>query len=211
MRRALCLCVSVVLLSGCPAGPPRAVVYDLAERLPVAERWSSRDVVLFGTPAAEPHLASGFFREAGAPKGDRFAWAGREAAVSLTWTAPVPRAAVLDVAPYAGLKGQAAQVFLNEGLIARLALNDSRFRYAVPLPEVRQRAGENRLRFVFDKTASPSQSDPTNADLRQLAAAFYSLTVAGAGDPGLDDLLGREAPRPFALSAAAGGLPEISV
>ncbi len=187
-----------------------AVIYDLAERLPVAERWSSREVVLFGTPSAEPHLASGFFREAGAPRGDRFAWAGREAEISLTWPAPSPRAAILDVAPYGGARGQAATVSLNETRVTRLALNDIRFRYAIPLPEAAQKAGENRLRFTFDKAASPSQADPENLDLRQLAAAFYSLTVGVAEDRGLDDLLGRDAARPFAV-AEAGGVPEISV
>ena len=39
-------------MAGCPAPEPKAVVYDLVERLPVAERWSSREVILFGTPAA---------------------------------------------------------------------------------------------------------------------------------------------------------------
>jgi len=198
------LCVCVVVVPGCGGTHPKAVVYDLAERLPVAERWSSRELLLFGTPAAEPHLAAGFFREAGAAQGDRFAWAGREAELSLTWAATRPRAAVLDVAPYAGVKGQSVEVFLNGVSVARLALNDARFRYAIPLPAPAQRAGENRLRFVFAGSASPSRADPRNLDLRQLAAAFFALTVGSADDPALDDLLGREAPRPFALSVSAG-------
>jgi arylsulfatase A-like enzyme len=195
-------------VSGCPAAPPTAVVYDLAERLPVAERWSSRDVILFGTPSAEPHLAAGFFREAGAGRGDRFTWAGREAELSLTWAEALPREAVLDLAPYTAVKGQSAEAFLNGSPVARLVLNDARFRYALPLPAQAQRPGENRLRFVFAHSASPSQADPGNLDLRQLAAAFYSMTVGLAGDRGLHDLLARDAPRPFALSEA-GGVPAI--
>ena len=207
---ALCLGVSVVVVAGCPGSPPKVLIYDLADRLPVAERWSSREIVLFGTPAAEPHLASGFFREAGAPRGDRFAWAGREAELSMTWPSAEPRSAVVDVAPYTGVKGQAVEVLLNESPVARMALNDARFRYAIPLPEGAQRAGENRLRFAFAKAAAPAQSDPKSQDLRQLAAAFYSLAVAPADDRGLDDLLGRDAPRPFALSESAGA-PEVSM
>src|SRR5437667_3409905 len=64
---------------------PQRVVYDLAERLPVAERWSRREVLLFGTPSAEPHQAEGFYREAGSPAGDAFVWARGEAELSLTW------------------------------------------------------------------------------------------------------------------------------
>ena len=51
-------------LPGCP-GRPKAVVYDLAARVAVAETWSAADVLRFGTPAAEPRLVDGFHREAG--------------------------------------------------------------------------------------------------------------------------------------------------
>src|SRR5262245_11460801 len=85
-RLALALVAAATL--GCPSRAPKIVVYALAERLAVAERWSARDVILFGTPAAEPHLASGFFREAGAPRGDRFTWAGREAELSVGFASP---------------------------------------------------------------------------------------------------------------------------
>jgi arylsulfatase A-like enzyme len=201
-RLALALVAATTL--GCPSRAPKIVVYDLAERLAVAERWSARDVILFGTPAAEPHLASGFFREAGAPKGDRFTWAGREAELSIGFGSPLARSAVVDVAPYTGLKEQSADVFLNGAPLGRIVLNDARFRYALTLPAAAQKTGENRLRFVFARTASPSQSDAKNLDLRQLAAAFYSLTVAASDDRGLDDLLGRDAAHPFGLGADAG-------
>ncbi len=63
----------VALLTGCPGRSPKTAVYDLAARVPFAEPWSSRPVVLFGTPASEPNQAQGFYREAGAPsRGDRF-------------------------------------------------------------------------------------------------------------------------------------------
>jgi len=170
----------------------------------VAERWSARDVVLFGTPAAEPHEAEGFYREAG----EGFVWARDEAELSLTWPQPAARAAVLDVAPYRGVKGQSVTVSLNGAPVGAFALNDLRHRYRLSLPAGPQRAGENRLRFVFAAAAAPADSDPSSTDLRRLAAAFYSLTVGREDDAGLDDLLARDAPDPFAVTEAAG-LPSL--
>ncbi len=68
-------------------------------------------------------------------------------------------------------------------------------------------SGENRLRFVFASTASPSEQ-PGNADRRQLAAAFHSLVVGAAGDTGLDDLLRRDAPPAFG-AIAKDGIPAL--
>ncbi|HZM51613.1 MAG TPA: sulfatase-like hydrolase/transferase, partial [Vicinamibacteria bacterium] len=187
---------------GCPR-VPREVAYDLAERLPYAERWSSRDVLLFGTPASEPHQADGFYREAAPAEGDPFVWSKGEAELALVWPSPRPRFAVVDLAPYKGVKGQTAEVRLNGSPVARFTLNDARYRYGFALPADAQRAGDNRLRFVFAATASPAE-EAGNADRRQLAAAFYSLVVGEAADPGLQDLLGRDAPRPFAVTKADG-------
>ena len=86
---------------GCPSRP-KVVVYDLAARVSVADRWSARDTVLFGTPAAEPQLAEGFYREAAPAEGDSFVWARGEAELSMTWPDVRDRAAVVDLAPYAG-------------------------------------------------------------------------------------------------------------
>ena len=187
---------------GCPRAA-REVAYDLAERLPYAERWSSRDVLLFGTPASEPQQADGFYREAAPAEGDPFVWSKGEAELAILWPAPRPRFAVVDLAPYKGVKGQTAEVRLNGSPVARFTLNDVRYRYGFALPADAQRAGDNRLRFVFAATASPAD-EAGNADRRQLAAAFYSLVVGDAADPGLQDLLGRDAPRPFAITRPDG-------
>jgi arylsulfatase A-like enzyme len=179
------------------------VVYDLAERLAVADRWSTREVVLFGTPSAEPYLREGFYTEAGGAAADRFLWSKGEAELALTFAAAASRAAVLDIRPYDGVRGQRVEVRLNDAPVESFALNDNRHRYLVRLPAAAQKAGENRLRFVFAATASPG-----NADKRNLAAAFHSLTVGAADDATLTDLLGRGAPAP-AAAAADDGVPEI--
>jgi arylsulfatase A-like enzyme len=169
----------------------------------VADRWSSRQVLLFGTPSAEPSQAEGFYREAAQSGGDSFLWTRGEAEVSLAFDRVEPRAAVVDLAPYERVRGQSAQVLLNGRPVGAFTLNDVRHRYAVSLPADAQRAGENRLRFVFAATASPSEQ-PGNADKRQLAAAFHSLVVGPAGDPGLDDLLRRDAPPAFGVTTKDG-------
>src|SRR6185503_9151743 len=195
LRRAAASALASVLAVaglGCPS-PGRQLAYDLARRLPFADRWSSRDVILFGTPAAEPHEAEGFYREAG----EGFVWARDEAELSLTWPEPAARAAVLELAPFRGVKGQSVKVGLNGVPVGEFKLNDLRYRYRLSLPAAAQHAGENRLRFTFTGAAAPSDLDSRDPDRRRLAAAFYSLTVGTEGDAGLDDLLGRDAPAPF--------------
>ena len=192
--------------SGCPAAP-KTLVYDLARRVGVADRWSGRDVILFGTPAADPHQAEGFYREGATPAGDGFAWATGEAELSLSFPRVAARTAVVDLAPYRGVKSQTAEVRLNGTPVSRLVLNDGRHRYRISLPAATQRAGDNRLRFQFAATASPADT-PGNPDRRRLAAAFYGVTVGEADDAGLDDLLGRDAPRPFAV-VEQGGVPAL--
>jgi arylsulfatase A-like enzyme len=199
---------AALVLVGCPAAP-RGVVYDLAARAPVAERWSSREVLLFGTPAAEPFLPEGFYREAGAG-GEPFLWSKTEAEVALRFDAPGPRAAIVDMAPYEGAPGQSVEVSLNGVSVAAFPLDDRRSRYRLDLPESAQRPGDNRLRFAFAKAASPADRDPRSRDRRRLAAAFYSLTIGRAADAGLDDLLRRGAPRPFEVTDVDGA-PSLSL
>ena len=73
-----------------------------------------------------------------------------------------------------------------------------------PLPAVAcppRRRGRARTGCASCSRPPPSPADSIrgNADQRQLAAAFHSLTVGAAGDAGLDDLLARDAPAPFAV------------
>ena len=196
-------------IAGCRVAP-KPVVYDLARRASVAERWSARETLLFGTPGAEPQQAEGFYREAAGGAGEPFLWSKEEAEVALSWPRVVARAAVVDIAPYRGIRDQSAEVSLNGKVVATLRLNDQRSRYPIPLPAETQRAGDNRLRFVFRTAVSPSDENPGNLDRRRLAAAFYSLVVGEADDRGLEDLLARDAPRPFSVTETAG-LPSLSL
>lgn len=200
--RRLLLASMLVAMAGCDARPKR-VVYDLAERVPIAERESDPEVVLFGTPAAEPYQAAGFFKWAGG-RGDRFVWARRQVEVALVFAGAAPRAAVVDLRPFEGVPEQALRALLNGREVARLRLGPARQRVLIRLPAEVQLAGENRLRFEFAGTASAADVDKASSDGGQLAAAFYSLAVAGAADATLVDLLGRDAPRPFSQAEEAG-------
>jgi choline-sulfatase len=186
--------------------PALTVAYDLVERLPSAERWSSREVVLFGTPDAEPHLADGFYQERSPVGRAGFVWSRHESELSFTWPETRPRTAVIDVAPFAGVRNQSVSIYLNGTPVEATSLNESRHRYRVALPAQGQRAGENRLRFVFASDASPAQSGGNAADRRRLAAAFYSLVVGSSDDEGIEELLGRGAPTPFSMTTV-GGVP----
>jgi arylsulfatase A-like enzyme len=189
------------LLWGCPS-PPRSVVYDLARRVDVAERWAANEVLVFGTPAAEPFLSEGFYREA-ARQGEPFLWSRGEAEIVLRFDRVSSRSAIVDLGPFRGLRDQTAEVRLNGEAVGGFSLGDQRARHLLALPPAAQRPGENRLRFVFAKTAAPAEADSGSLDQRQLAAAFHSLTVAG-GEGALEDLLRRDAPRPFAVSTVDG-------
>lgn len=199
MRLRAAAAVGLALLTpGCP-GRARTVVYDLAARAAVAETWSALDVLRFGTPAAEPRLTDGFHREAGSAD-EPFLWSKQEAEVAFVWDKVEPRVAILDAAPYTGLRRQSAEVRLNGTPVETFVLNDARHRYRISLPAAAQKPGDNRLRFVFAATASPSEVDPKSLDRRQLAAAFYSLVTGSAKDASIEDLLLRDAPHPFAAA-----------
>ena len=204
------LCASAVAGAQCRREPP-VVVYDLVARLASAERWSSREVVLFGTPDAEPHLADGFYRENNPVGGAGFVWSRRESELSFTWPAVADRTAVLEMAPYSGVHNQTAQVSLNGTLLESLRLNDARHRYRLSLPAAAQRPGENRLRFTFGADASPAANGSAAGDQRRLAAAFYSVVVGAREDAGIDELLGRAAPSPFSISTDASGVPALTL
>lgn len=208
IRRLAATAALGIAFAGCP-GRPKAIVYDLAARVPVAETWSGADVLRFGTPAAEPRLTDGFHREGGGSE-EPFLWSKGEAEVAFRWDVVVPRVAVLDAAPFRGVREQSVEVRLNGTPVERFRMNDVRFRYRIGLPAAAQRPGENRLRFLFAATASPVDADPKSLDRRQLAAAFYTLATGPSSDASLEDLLGRDAPRPFAVGGEQG-VPSVTL
>jgi hypothetical protein len=175
----------------------------------VAERWSEREVLLLGTPSAEPALRGGFHREARI-EGEPFLWSKREAELALRLDPVLSRAAVVDLAPYDGVEAQSVEILLNGTSVDRFRLGNHRSRRYFSLPAEAQHPGENRLRFVFAQAVSPVERDPSSRDRRLLAARFYSVVNGAAADEQLQDLLRREAPRPFEVKDD-GGVPSLSI
>lgn len=207
LRRLAVLGLLASVALACPSRP-RVLIYDLAARAEVAELLSPREVLRFGAPAAEPHLADGFFQETAGGLSAAFVWSRIDCELSFTWPEPAARAALVDLAPFAGLSGQTAQVLLNGQAVGSLSV-DARRRQRIELPAAAQHAGDNRVKFVFSRSASPADRDAKSTDTRQLAAAFYTMVVSRADDPLLIDLLARDAPELLSTSAP-GGVPELT-
>jgi len=199
LRRA---CLAAALAGAACARAANVHVDDLAARAPLADRESAWEIVLFGTPRSEPVELRGFVRTP-PDGGDSRASAQREADVRLHWAAPADRVGLLDLAPPAGLRGQAVTVRLNDRIVGRVALGPSRRRYRIALPADAQRAGENILSFRFGQVGpAPAASG------EGLAALFYSLTIGTEGDRALEDLLEDDAPAPVSI-AEAGSVAQV--
>jgi len=191
--------------SACREGPKR-VVYDLAARAAVADHQGAAGVVLFGTPGAEGRLVAGFSGAATGASQEPSLRSDGEPELLVDWATPEARVAVLDAAPAtSGLSGLAAEVWLNDAMVERFRLNDARHRYRIPLPADAQRVGENRLRFSFGPGAMRRASELEPVDT---TIVFYSLAVGPASDPGIEDLLSRDAPHPFGVDRE-GGVPRL--
>jgi arylsulfatase A-like enzyme len=191
-----CVSLLVALAAGACARDGRVPVDDLARRAPLADRQAAWETVLFGTPQAEPNEMRGFIRTP-AVVGDSLSSAEGEVDVRLRWTAPATRVGVLDVAPGAGLRAQAATVRLNDRLVGRLALTPGRHHYRLALPAEAQRVGDNILAFRFGHVAPGAV-----AGGERPAAVFYSLTIGSEGDRALEDLLADSAPAPVSIAEA---------
>ena len=136
MSRLVRAAVATALVSallGCPSRP-KELIYDLAARAAVADRWAAADVLLFGTPSAEPRLTDGFYREAAGGEAEPFLWSKEEAEVAFEWEEPVARVAILDVAPYAPIPDLSVEVRLNGAEVEAYRLNDVRHPYRIGLP-----------------------------------------------------------------------------
>lgn len=177
---------------------PLLVHHDLAAGLRYAQLTGSREVLMFGTPGAEPHLAQGFYATGGLG-GEAFVWARPEVELSFTWERPEARVAILDLAALPGLAAQSVKVALNGQPVGELVLGEARRRHRLSLAASAQKAGENRLAFAFAQSTSPAELDPATGDRRTLAAAFHAMVVGLASDAGLDDLLDRNAPPPVGV------------
>ena len=195
---------------GCPRAAEAGRLRPGAARSPVAERWSAREVLLFGTPAAEPHQAEGFYREARPAGGDGFVWSKGEAELSLTWPRRAPRGR--GRRPRA-VPRRARARRPRSGSTARPSAGSRSTTPATAtafaLPAAAQRAGDNRLRFVFAATASPADAARERRPPAAGGRVLHAWSSGGADDAGArGPARAATRPRPFAVTAQ-GGVPAL--
>jgi arylsulfatase len=191
------LSAMLALAAGC-GSPPKVVVHELARDVAVADLDFPWQVVLFGRPAARPVQGRAFVREGRAAGGDTYAWMQRKARVLLRWREPMPRVALVDLAPDPDLAGRPARVLLNQTPVGRLILRAGRQRYLVSLPASLQKPGLNRLTFVIG---------PKGVAGREAGVVLYSLTVGAPEELTADAFLVPGAPPP--VSFVDGSVPRL--
>ncbi|PYQ13917.1 MAG: hypothetical protein DMF80_13675 [Acidobacteria bacterium] len=190
MGRRAAVAALAWLMAGSGCRRPESVpVFDLVRAAPAAEAEFPWEYLAFGTLAAQPFQEKGFERAATEPFEDSHAVARLKPQVLLRWSDPAARLAVLDAAPYRGLRGVSAEVSLNNTALGRLTLGEGRRRYVLPLPAAAQRPGGNRLYLDFDPPGAAPRDGP------RPMARLYSLAVGRADDADLA-WLGRDGAPP---------------
>ncbi len=179
--RALLFTALAASLAPACRRPEARVVYDLAHRASVAEVGAGFELVRFGTPEAELIQGKGFERIAGHGRGDVAAAARARSTVTLIFSKPESRTAVLDAAPQPGHAGILMEVAVNGNVVARGKLAEGRHRYRFDLPADAQRPGRNRIRIRFPEEEA-RRADPT---MGPRLALLYSLFIGAAADPAL--------------------------
>jgi arylsulfatase A-like enzyme len=170
-----CLVAAAV---GCSPAPPSHVAFRLVELLPGATFRSETTRLDLADPSARPFLLAGFEAPPalGAPRD--WLWSSAAASsVELRIAVPRPLRAEVScrLADRFADDGLAVEVFLNERRVGLLQLERGRRKYGVDLPAAAQRAGSNRLTFVY----TPAKK----ARLRDRRAVGW-LEIRLAGAPG---------------------------
>ena len=189
-----------------PVHAPKTVVYDLADADPggravVRGRGAAlRDTVGRAPPGARLPPGGPDRRRAvpvvrRARRRSSLHFEERLAPRRRSWTWP----------PTRGWRTQSVEVQLNGVPVADLRLADVRSRYPLLAPGGRAATGREppALRLRGGGVARPS-ADPASRDRRELAARVLQPHRGPRGRARLQDLLRREAPRPFEVDADRG-------
>jgi|GEM_PF-2433043 len=189
------------------ADRPRAVAYDLADRLSVAARTSPRPVIVFGWPDAEPHLLRGFGGDPEARGRERFMWVRQGAAISVEVDGARDRALLFDIEAYHGIADQRLKITVNGHSLGEREISSTRSRVRFDWPAAAQGAS-NQLELLFASAIVPAEQKGGSGDTRDFAAALFSLTIGDLEDKTLDLLLERDTPRSYEVTEK-DGIPSI--
>src|SRR5215210_4610789 len=172
--RALCAAALALALTACsPTNPNIPVVHDLVAELPAAELHREVGTIDFGTAAARPFLAKGWYQnEGGGRHGPTVVWSqGEKSALDFWLAAPRALRAEIRCAPFEPPDGlpQVVTLELNGRRIGEISLRPKLNGYAIDLPRDAQTAGPNRLEFRYRRV--------TRAQHRQLAVSWDLLRL----------------------------------
>ncbi len=181
----------------------RAVAFDLADRLPYAARVSSREVIVFGWPDAEPHLVKGFGGDPELRSRERFLWVRQGATLRVDLGDQRDRALVFDVEAYPGIENQQLSISVNGRSLGGQEILSNRSRIRFDWPATAQ-SNVNHLILQFSRAIVPAEVKGGSEDTRDFAAALFSLTVGDQNDATLDLLRERETPRAYEVSEKEG-------
>jgi hypothetical protein len=93
MKAISTLASCVLILVGCAGDDDLVPITDLVKRLPAATLWSETTQLDLGTPAARPHLVSGWSYNEKTAQGETFVWAtGEESEIRfvVVWLRDLP-------------------------------------------------------------------------------------------------------------------------
>lgn len=158
---------------------PQAII----ERL-VIEPVLDHALIDVGSPAARPHLISGFSTDEALPYGSG-AWSeGMSSRIAL-FLAPTHTPYRLAFAAHAfpPVAPLTVIVTLNGQALGQVVVGASLGVHELTFPRNQLRGGQNLLELAYARTAQPRASIPGSTDARELAVRYDWLELSGAEDP----------------------------
>jgi len=158
---------------------PTAII----ERL-VVEPVLDHALVDVGSPAARPHLISGFSTDEALPYGTG-AWSEGPLSRLSLFLAPADTPYRLAFAAHAfpALAPLMVDVSLNGQALGRLIVNAALGVHELTVPRDRVKGGQNLLEFAYARTAQPRASIQGSTDPRELAVRYDWVELSGVDAP----------------------------
>ena len=179
---------AVSLLPACGPTTSRKglVAYDFIESFPLSESQYEVPFIDFGTPAARPHLRSGWSTDEGS--GD-FTWVwslGRESVLEFFLREPRELPVAFRCFPFEfpGSPPQRISIAVNGVELRTVQLREGSKPYRIILPSAALKAGNNQLRFRYAYSRAAIAVRPDSVGQRILSVGWnYLGFVAGNERP----------------------------
>ena len=166
---------------------PAPVLLDLAAARDGAALHTETSRLDFGAPAARFHVLEGWSRDETGADGTTFVWGlGPASTLRLDLLGRRPLELSLRGWPFspAGAEPQTVELIFNGRSLAHWTLEPRAATYRASIPEEAVKVGDNEVELRYARYASPTQLVPGSSDSRPLGAAWDSLEVTSAPEPG---------------------------